>query len=177
MHPDGQGDLGVAEPFEHAVGDRPVGEERGIAATAGVKQGSLAPDVQIGFLLTGETGIRQILGRGAGADGDGQVGLSGAAGKFLKGGNNFGAGLGRKLAGLDGLTDCGSGVGQGDLARLQPGQGFGDHVIQTIGCQVIAEGVGGGGKTGRHLDALGAQLADHFAQGRVFAPHECHIAA
>ncbi len=65
--------LQVVEAARLAVADRPVGEKRGEATAAGVEQGVGTADVQERLLLAGEAGIRQVLGRGAGAYGD--VGL------------------------------------------------------------------------------------------------------
>jgi len=44
------------------------GEKAGEAAPDGVEQRLLAPDVQVGVLLAGEAGARQVLRRGRGAD-------------------------------------------------------------------------------------------------------------
>ena len=70
LHADRQGDLEVVEALVDAIGDRPVGEQRGEAALAGVEQDLAALDVQIRFLLAGEAGVGQVLGRGAAAHGD-----------------------------------------------------------------------------------------------------------
>jgi hypothetical protein len=57
LHPDRQRHLLVVEALEVAVGDRPVGEERGVAAAAGGQQRLGADHVQEGLLLAGEAGV------------------------------------------------------------------------------------------------------------------------
>jgi hypothetical protein len=62
---DGQRHLEVVEPLVLPVADRPVREQRGVAALAGVQQRLFPGDVEEGLLLTGEAGLGQVLGRGA----------------------------------------------------------------------------------------------------------------
>ena len=64
----------MIEALGIAIADRMVGEERGEAAQAGSDQGARPADIEEGFLLPGEAGIRQILGGCAAAHGDGGVG-------------------------------------------------------------------------------------------------------
>jgi hypothetical protein len=63
-------DLQMVEALRDAVADGAVGEQRGEAAPAGVKQRGLAPDVEVALLLAGKARRRQILGRGARAHRD-----------------------------------------------------------------------------------------------------------
>ena len=67
LHPDREGHLQVIEAVQLPVGDGSVGEQRRIATAAGLQQGLLPFDVQKGFLLAGEAGVRQVFSRGAGA--------------------------------------------------------------------------------------------------------------
>src|SRR3546814_12134699 len=64
----------MVEALGLAVADRPVGEERRIAAAACVKQRPPAPDVQKRLLLAGKAGVGQVLGGGAAANGGCRIG-------------------------------------------------------------------------------------------------------
>ena len=61
----------VVEAVMHAVDDRAIGEQRGVAALHGVEQHGLAVDVEKRLLLAGEAGVGQVFGRGAAAHGRG----------------------------------------------------------------------------------------------------------
>ena len=65
LHPYRKGHFQVIESLGFAIADGAIGEERGEAAAAGVKHGSLAANIEEGLLLTGKTRIREILCRGA----------------------------------------------------------------------------------------------------------------
>jgi hypothetical protein len=65
LHPYRKGHFQVIESLGFAIADGAIGEERGEAAAAGVKHGSLAANIEEGLLLTGKTRIRKILCRGA----------------------------------------------------------------------------------------------------------------
>jgi hypothetical protein len=67
LHADRKGHLEMVVTMLLPVDDRPVGEEGGVAAAAGLQQGPITLDIQEGFLLAGKTGLRQILGGGTGA--------------------------------------------------------------------------------------------------------------
>jgi hypothetical protein len=54
----------VRKALVHAVGDRPVVEQRGEHVAHRVQHVIGAADVEKGFLLAGEGGVRQVLGRG-----------------------------------------------------------------------------------------------------------------
>jgi hypothetical protein len=58
----------VTDPVGGTVGHRPSGPERGPAPPDGLDHGVRADDVEVGILLAGEAGERQILGRGRGPD-------------------------------------------------------------------------------------------------------------
>ena len=60
----------VVKPRIGAIRDGAIREQRGKAALAGVEQGRMALDIQVGFLLPGKARVGQILGGGAAADGD-----------------------------------------------------------------------------------------------------------
>lgn len=71
----------MVEAFRLTIGDRPVGKQRGKAALAGLQEFRLPDDVEKCLLLSGKARIRKVFGRGAGADGDTDVGLTGAVGQ------------------------------------------------------------------------------------------------
>ena len=60
----------MIESFVSAIGNRAISKKRSETASAGINQRVMATHVQIGFLLSRETGIRQILSRGAASDRD-----------------------------------------------------------------------------------------------------------
>ena len=73
MHADGERDGHVIEAESLAIRDGSVGEERGETGMARHEERRLAPHVQEAVLLTREARFRQVLGRGAAADGDRDV--------------------------------------------------------------------------------------------------------
>src|SRR3546814_10587326 len=76
----------MVEALGLAVADRPVGEERRIAAAACVKQRPPAPDVQKRLLLAGKAGVGQVLGGGAAANGGCRIGQAQPFAQLLIGG-------------------------------------------------------------------------------------------
>ena len=104
----------MVEALERAIGDRTVGEERGIALAAGFEQGGLAHDVEEGLLLTGKARVGQVLGGGAGADGDGGQGLARAFAERAVGRKDVIADIGGKVAARDGGADRRAGFVQCD---------------------------------------------------------------
>src|SRR3546814_18529243 len=76
----------MVEALGLAVADRPVGEERRIAAAACVKQRPPAPDVQKRLLLAGKAGVGQVLGGGAAANGGCRIGPAQPFAQLLIGG-------------------------------------------------------------------------------------------
>ena len=81
LHADRQRDLHVVEALGLAVADGAVGEQRGVAAPAGIEQRGLAADVEKGLLLAGKAGVGQVFGRGAGAHRDVDIGFRRRAGR------------------------------------------------------------------------------------------------
>ena len=59
----------MIEPFISAVRDRPIGKQGGKATFTGIQQRPMPLNIQVGFLLPGETGIWQIFGSGTTPDG------------------------------------------------------------------------------------------------------------
>ena len=65
LYPNRQRNCAVLEALIGTVRDGTIGEQGGKAALAGLEQGCMALDIQVGLLLPGKAGVRQILGRGA----------------------------------------------------------------------------------------------------------------
>ncbi len=71
LHDHGHVDRTVVDAVVPAIGDGPLGEQRGPAPADVLEDGRRPHDVQIRVLLAGEGGRRQVLRRRAGADGVG----------------------------------------------------------------------------------------------------------
>ena len=71
LHDHGHVDLAVVDAVPLAVGHGPLGEQRGPAPADVLEDRRRAHDVQVGVLLAGEGGRRQVLCRRAGSDGVG----------------------------------------------------------------------------------------------------------
>ena len=67
---DGKRDLKMVKTLVHSIRDGPIGKQRCIATSTGVPQGNFTDHIQIGFLLSRETGIGQVLCCGAAAYGN-----------------------------------------------------------------------------------------------------------
>ncbi len=70
LHADGQPHGEMIEPVVDAIGDRPVGEQRGEAAPARADQGVGPAHPEERLLLSGEARLGQVLRRRAGPHGD-----------------------------------------------------------------------------------------------------------
>jgi hypothetical protein len=77
LHAGGQRDFGVGEALVHAVGDGAVVVQRREHFLDGVEDVLVAVDVEEGFLLAGEGGIRQVFGGGGGAHREAAVAFGG----------------------------------------------------------------------------------------------------
>ena len=73
-----QGDRLRIHAGPHPVGHGPLGPQRGPAFTDRIQQVPGANDIQVGVLLPGETGLRQVLGSGGGTHGDRYAAAAGA---------------------------------------------------------------------------------------------------
>ena len=62
LHTDGKGDLHMVETIVLTIDDGPVGKQRGITASTGVKKCSVANDIEKTLLLPSEARIRQVFG-------------------------------------------------------------------------------------------------------------------
>ncbi|MCY1396959.1 hypothetical protein D9M71_119450 [compost metagenome] len=174
LHAGGQGDQLVVEALVHAVGDGTVVEQGSEYFLGGADHVVHATDVQEGFLLAGEGGVRQVFGGGGGAYGHGHVVV--AAGHFGEGLADVGIQLGGELGVHHPLADLRAGLGQGihviDIKGVQRRM---DLIIQAALLEEIPVGLSGGGETTRNRNAGAGEVADHFAQGCVLAPHTFDI--
>jgi len=64
---------------------------------------------------------------------------------------------------------------RGDIVHVEAIQGGVDFFDETIVGEMIAEGLGRGGKAARHPHTQMGEGADHLAQGGVFAAHPLHV--
>ncbi len=78
LHAGGQGDQLVIEALVYAVGDGAVVEQRGEDFLGRADHVVHATDVEEGFLLAGEGGVRQVFGGRRGAHGHGHVVVAGS---------------------------------------------------------------------------------------------------
>jgi len=161
----------VIETFVHAIGDRTVREEGGETAFAGLDQGFVPGDVQIGFLLAGETGIGKILRRCRAPDG--HIGVFPVFfAKLPVGGDDGGA----QVIGEGGVVDelphlVTSGFEIFDVVGVQVRKNRFDLIDDPRGFEQIAVGVGGYRISVGNADPLGDQFPAHFSQGGVFPSH------
>src|SRR3546814_865375 len=116
----------MVEALGLAVADRPVGEERRIAAAACVKQRPPAPDVQKRLLLAGKAGVGQVLGGGAAANGGCRIGQAQPFAQLLIGGAYPVGDGGRKCAVEKAAADRPASLRKAGLSR-------------TIGLQMAAD--------------------------------------
>jgi hypothetical protein len=174
LHASRQGDVGMGKTLVDAVADRPVVVQRGEDFLHLVKNIVDAMDVQEGFLLAGEGGVRQVLGRGRGAHGKSRLRIAGT--QHGKGFTDRRLQGGRKRLRLDPGTDLRTGFGQGahvlGVERIQTGV---DAVRQAVVLQEFAKGVRRGGEPGGDLHT-GGQLGNHFAEAGVLAADYLDIA-
>jgi hypothetical protein len=175
LHADRQRHLGVIEPLQPPIGDGAVGEEGRVAAPAGVEQRRFAADVQECLLLTGEARVRQVLGGRAGADGHGRLAASRAPRELAIGIQDGGCDIIGPVAADNFGPDRRPGLVQRELAGFEPRQGVGDRLVQPVGREKGAKGVGSSGEARRDPDTLAPQATDHLSERGVLAPYETHI--
>ena len=162
--------------MQDPIGDRPIGEQGGVAAPAGRHQLRLTGDVQKGFLLAGKAGLRQVFSGGTGAhrhrDSLGlppsSVGLPQAPIGPEDGQLEVLRQPGRQHQGPGGPT----GRLQGSkIVAIETSQQAPQGLPKLVGVQEGPVGIGRGGKAPRHPYPFGSQLPQQFAQGGVLAPH------
>src|SRR5581483_11388174 len=98
----------MIESFVGAIGDRSINKERSETASAVIDERVMSAHVQIGFLLSRETGIWQILSRGTASDGDssGRIALAAAGLQFIVGGQYARFQIGREWNGQNRFANC-----------------------------------------------------------------------
>ena len=161
----------MAEPVVHPVGDGPVVVERGVDLLDGLQHVVDPAHVQERLLLTGERGVRQVLGRGAGANGPGQVATTAVLGlEPLERCGDLGVELGREAGGLDrgadARTRCAEG---GDVVDVQILDQPPDHLVEPGLVEETAVGVGRRGEAEGHPYPRRAEVLHHLPQRRVLA--------
>jgi hypothetical protein len=164
----------VLEAAVHAVGDGAVVVEGGEAALDGVDQVVGALDVQVGLLLAGEGGVRQVLGGGGGTHRELQVFTGFRAHQAMVVADaRFQSGRQRRF--------------HHPAANLAAGLGQGDGVVDVQRLSLAAmrsasplwtkftEGIGRGGESAGDADPLVGQVVDHLPQGGILATDLVHI--
>ena len=127
-----------------------------------------ADDVQVAFLLTGERRVRQVLGGGRRAHGEGSVRLVRRQARELLADILLECRLQRRVD--DPLTDLGAGFREGlDVVDVEALETLGNALGQVVVLEEFAEGVRRRGEAARHAHAGAGQLADHFAKRCILA--------
>lgn len=133
-----------------------------------------AADIEEGFLLAGERGVRKVFGGSGGTHCHGEVVV--AVGQGGEGLADLAVETGRELGFHHPLADLRAGLGQGvDVVDVQGVQGRVDTVVEATLLEEVTVGLGGGGKSAGYGNAGTGQVADHLAEGCVLAPHMLYI--
>ena len=165
----------MVEALSLAVADRAVGEQRRIAAPAGVEQSALAAHVEEGLRLAGEARLRQILRGGAGAHGDADLVLAATARQLaIAFPDRLRVRL-RELGVEEEPADRLAGLVQRSLAALQRPDARAQLFFDPVGRDVFAEGRRSRGEPVRHAHALVLQGAHHLAERGVLAADTRHV--
>ena len=156
----GQRHLGVSKTVMHAIGDRTVVVERSEHLFHVRQQRIRAAHVQVGFLLAGERGIGQILGRGRRAHCHRHIvaerGIGRTQTAFQRG---------RQAACRHPGADLGPRLRQRrDVRHVERRQPCIDARTQIVMIEKVPECLRRGGKAARHPDARAGQMTDHFAE-------------
>ncbi len=135
----------------------------------------MALDVQVGFLLSRETGLRKIFRCGAAAHGDiHRMKLTPA--KRVIGGDDLPFQLLRQLGSEDGLAYLTAALMQGfQVARIEVGEQPPDLQVQFGFAQEISIRLRRDGEPIGHLHAFGGQFLEHLAKRSILAADERNI--
>ncbi|OIQ78749.1 hypothetical protein GALL_395460 [mine drainage metagenome] len=175
LHPGRQGDVAMDEALVHAIGDGAVVVERGKHMSDLVEHGLDAADIEIGFLLSGERGVRQVFRRCGGAHRERRIRVAGGQ-RGIRSADGL-LEVGRKGRVDNPLADLFANLRQGaHVVRIQGGQRRFDAPLQPAGAQDFAEGMRRGAKPARHAHSGSGELADHFAQRSILAADLVDIA-
>jgi hypothetical protein len=176
LHAGGQEHVLVLEAVVHAVGDGAVVVQRGEHFLDLVHDVVGTGDVEEGFLLAGEGGIRQILGGGRRTHGHGHVAAAVVGAQLGVGGADVLVQLRLQRRIDHPAADFLAGGGQRvDVLDVQRGQLVEDALGQVVVRDEVLEGFSGGGITARHRNAQTGQVADHLAQRRILAAYAGQI--
>ncbi len=141
----------------------------------GFEQAGQAADVQESFLLAGERGFRQVLGRCRRTDGHREVGRLACCHDLPGRGDVLLHGF-RQRRVEDPLTDAAAGCGELlHVADIEVAQARLDPRGKAILGEEGAKGIGGGGKAVGHPDAEFRELAEEFAERGVLAADPGHV--
>ncbi len=174
LHASGQGDQLVVEALVHAVGDGAIIEERGEDFLGRANDVVDTADVEEGFLLAGEGGIRQVFGGRRRAYGDRQIGV--ALGNPGEGLADLRIQTLRERRVHDPLANLRASLGQGDdVIDIQGIEGGVDALVQAALLEEIAVGLGRGGEPAWNGHARASQVGDHLAEGCVLAAHALDV--
>ena len=164
LYPDRQSDLQMIESLALAIGDRTVGEQRRIAFLTRLHQLALALDIQIGFLLAGETRLGQVLCRGTAASRHGDVFCCRLTRQVSIGFANCASDFIRKFAVHKQFANVLAGILKRLLVGIQLVELFAERFVDLVVVDEPPIGIRGGRKSTGHADALGLQRLDHLAQ-------------
>ena len=174
LHAGRQSDQLVVEALVHAVGDGTVVEQGSEDFLGGANHVVHTADVEEGFLLAREGGVRQVFGGGGGTHSHGHVVVAGA-----HDGEGFAdllVQLGRELGVHHPLANLRAGLGQGiDVIDIEGVKRCVDLRIQAALLEKIAVGLSRSGETAGNRDTGAGQVTDHLAEGCVLAPHMLNI--
>ncbi len=169
-----QGHQLVVEALVHAVGDGAVVEQRSEHFLGRADHVIDAADVEEGFLLAGERGVRQVFSGSRGTHGNGHVVVVG--GHFGEGRTDFRIQAWREFGFHDPLANLRAGLGQGiDVVNVQRVERGVNAVVQPTLLEKVTVRLSRSGKAARHRHAGTGEVTDHLAQGCVLAPHMLHI--
>ena len=181
LHAGRQRDVGVREAVVHAIGDRAVVVERGEDLADGEQHRVDAAHVEEGLLLAGEGGVRQVLGGGRRADGEGRLGTR-LPGQAVVGRADVGLEVGRERHLDDRGADLRADLGEpayvvGVEAVEQAGDAFGQAALPTrLRADEPVERAGRRGEAVGHPHPEPAEVRHHLAQRGVLATDLLEVA-
>ncbi len=175
LHADRQVDPEVVEALVAAVADRAVGEQRGLTAPHGIDQHLLAAHVEVGVVLAGEAGGRQVLGGGRAAHRDAEI-LAELRLERAPGRAQLLLDRRRHRSAVDDLS----------RARAGPRQGVGVALVEPVEQRVqfgpdagsverVAVGLRGDGKAVGHAHAQPRQALEHLAERGILAADQRQV--
>jgi hypothetical protein len=152
-----------------AIGDRPIGEQRGEAALDRGEQLRLAANIEEGLELTREARLRQILGGGAAADRDVRILALELRRHVAIGARDRVRERPWKVATRDQLADRLADRVQVAAVVLELAELVRDLLAQLVGVDELPIGRGGGREAAWNADVRLPQAADHLAERGVLA--------